>query len=281
MLISAGAIVAASSAPAGADSAPTFYLAVGASASVGYQPALGWPHGHSTERGYANDLAAIEASRGLALELDQVGCPGETTGDALDGGDRCYQPPTTQVSTATAFLRSHQNDSGLVTIDLGFNNVLPCLVGRVVDWSCVDSQLAVVTQQLGTIVGDLRAAAGPDVRFVGINHYDPFVADPLVRHTSPVFASQSVRVIERLDASMGAVYRGAGFAVADVAAAFKTGDTATVGSSAFGAIPAEAAQVCQLTWMCQRPPLGPNLHPNDAGYLAMARAIASVVPSSL
>jgi hypothetical protein len=38
---------------------------------------------------------------------------------------------------------------------------------------------------------------------------------------------------------------------------------------------------CKLTWMCAPKPFGPNIHPNDSGYLAIANAIAAVLPPKL
>ena len=33
----------------------------------------------------------------------------------------------------------------------------------------------------------------------------------------------------------------------------------------------------RVTWMCSAPPLGPNPHPNDAGYRTIVAAIAEAV----
>src|ERR1700679_4016684 len=57
-----------------------FYLDIGASTSLGVQP-TGIPahNGHRTSTGYANDVLAYLAKRGITLVLRQVGCPGETT----------------------------------------------------------------------------------------------------------------------------------------------------------------------------------------------------------
>ncbi len=44
-----------------------FYLDLGASASVGYQPTRAAPHGQATDEGYANDIVTYEAARGVSL----------------------------------------------------------------------------------------------------------------------------------------------------------------------------------------------------------------------
>ena len=46
-----------------------YYLALGASGSLGVQPTLGHPKGQPTNSGYANDLLALERSRWSGLRL--------------------------------------------------------------------------------------------------------------------------------------------------------------------------------------------------------------------
>ena len=40
-------------------------------------------------------------------------------------------------------------------------------------------------------------------------------------------------------------------------------------------MPVAVAEVCRLTWMCAAPPVGPNIHANQAGYAVIAQAFAS------
>jgi lysophospholipase L1-like esterase len=42
-------------------------------------------------------------------------------------------------------------------------------------------------------------------------------------------------------------------------------------------VPTDVARTCELTFMCNGPPLGHNVHPDDAGYRAIASAIAEAV----
>jgi lysophospholipase L1-like esterase len=44
-----------------------------------------------------------------------------------------------------------------------------------------------------------------------------------------------------------------------------------------GMVATNVANTCLMTWMCQPAPYGPNLHPNNAGYLAIANAIAAKI----
>ena len=125
-----------------------FYLDVGASESLGFQPTPDTPHGVPTDEGYANDLVAYEAARGIDLELTQVGCPGETTTTMLNGEDHCYGGDGTQLAAAMTFLSDHQDEQGIVTIDLGFNNVRRCLLRETDDEACVEKQLGNVRAEL-------------------------------------------------------------------------------------------------------------------------------------
>src|ERR1700691_6319720 len=96
-----------------------FYLDIGASTSLGFQP-TGIPahNGKRTDTGYANDLVAYEAKRGIHLTMRQVGCPGETTKTMLVTSDHCYKPPGRQLFAAEKYLVKEGTADGLVTIDL-------------------------------------------------------------------------------------------------------------------------------------------------------------------
>ncbi|MHB1905779.1 MAG: GDSL-type esterase/lipase family protein [Acidimicrobiales bacterium] len=264
--------------PAGADSTTPvtngFYLALGASESLGWQPTLAAPDGQRTDQGYANDLVAFEAARGVHLDLTQLGCPGENTATMISGADRCYRSSGSQLASAVAFLEAHRGEPGIVTLDMGFNNVMSCMRAGVVDATCVSAHLAVVRTELAYIVTTLKAAAGPDVTFVGLSHYDPFAAATVAHVGGFGYAHHSDDAIYQLNQVADEVFAQYGLRVADVAAVFHvsrvTGRRARVTTS-------RVDSVCDFTWMCQPSPLGPNLHPNAAGYAAIAGAIEAVL----
>jgi hypothetical protein len=267
---------------AGADDAQSpFYLAVGASASVGVQPTPAHPHGEPTDRGYANALVSIEAAHGLSLELTQTGCPGESTRTMLNGDDKCYQSPDTQMSTAVAFLKAHRAQYGLVTVDLGFDNVMLCLHHAIDTLNCVQRQIDDISSQLPEILAGLQSAAGPRVTFVGVLHYDPFLADSLTGPSGKARADASVDAVAYLNKTLASIYANANIPVADVPLAFESSSTTPVLLAGVGMVPDNVAAICTMTWMCQQAPYGPNLHPNDAGYHAIAQAVAAQIPPSL
>lgn len=268
------------SSPAGADPVPAyFYLDVGGSESLGFQPTPETPRGVPTDEGYANDLVTYEAGRGIDLELTQVGCPGETTTTMLSGDDHCYDGVDTQLDAAMTFLSEHQDEQGIVTIDLGFNNLRRCLVHQTVDDTCVESQLNTVRTDLALIIKSLKSVAGPNVTFIGLDHYDPYLAFETRGGDAVDFAHDSERVMDRLNGILQYVYSSSGVPMADVDAFFDGKDRTLVTLPGVGAVPNNVAQICQLTWTCASAPYGPDYHPDDEGYSTIAEAIEAVLPA--
>jgi lysophospholipase L1-like esterase len=194
----------------------------------------------------------------------------------LEGGGKCAYAEGNQLQAAEAFLRTHPT-TALVTVDLGFNDLLTCLRHEVVDSPCVEDALATVHDQLTEILAGIRAAAPSGAVVVGVGHYDPYLGDYLRSAHGQAFAAASLVVMERLDATLRADYVAAGVPMADVASAFDLADQSQVKWSGLPTVPADVARTCELTWMCNGPPLGHNVHPDDAGYRAIASAIAAAV----
>jgi lysophospholipase L1-like esterase len=263
---------------ADATTSPAFYLAIGGSESVGVQPTAADPHGQRTGNGYADDVVIAEASQGVTLDLHEIGCPDETTQSMLNGVDGCYSPPDSQLIEALAFLQSHQGERGIVTIDLGFNDVRHCLADLGTFTSCVNQSLTVVHTQLTSIVASLMAAAGPGVDFVGLNHDDPYLAVARNSNNGSKVARDSLAMVEELNRTLHDVYSSFDIPVADVASEFAVGGDHSAKLLKAGSLNEGSLVACELTWMCAPAPYGPNVHPNDAGYLAIADAIEDVLP---
>ena len=168
-------------APSGAATGTTlYYLSLGDSYSVGYQP-LPTPGATS---GYT---AVVAAKKKMILE--NFGCGGATTSSLLTFADQyCgvvditnnpngYAPPAatdvgpaaagqTQVQAAEAFIASHPNQIGLITVSIGGNDVTPCagasptnrVNGATDPVGCVGNGVAPITANVKTVVGDLYGA---------------------------------------------------------------------------------------------------------------------------
>jgi lysophospholipase L1-like esterase len=273
--------VAGGVAGAASNATGPFYLDLGGSASLGVQP-TGVPsrNGQQTIYGYADDLVRFETKNDVDFVLNHDGCPGMTVVTLIATGPQQCDVPTPQLVKAEDFLTANRDSSGLVTIDAGFNDVRPCLRGATVNEACVTSGLADVANDLPTILQKLQSAAGHNVTFVGIGMYDPFLADYLIPPESAATAQSTLVDINRLNATLKSVYTAAGMQYADVPSAFDTGDAVLESLPNVGAIPVNVEQVCQLTWMCQPAPFGPDDHPNNAGYMVIAEAIADVLPGA-
>jgi lysophospholipase L1-like esterase len=277
----------ASPGPAGRGAPPVYYLALGDSLAQGVQPATpplppGVALGQSieTNQGYANDLYARYAPvfRGH-LRLEKLGCPGETTTSMLTGaGSPCTYPQGSQLAAALAFLRAHHGQTGLITIDIGANNVDGCTTAAGISQACVASGLAAVQHDLPLILGALRQAAGEHVLIVGMNLYDPFLADYLTGAAGQAAAVESVTLGKQLNQLLAAADKAVGARTADVADAFSTADfTDTATLPGVGTVPLNVARICTWTWMCAPSPVGPNIHANATGYKVIAAAFERAI----
>ncbi len=255
----------------------TYYLALGGSASIGFQPTSARPQGQPTETGYANDLLSIERSHWHGLQLVQLGCAGETMDAFLTGGDRCH-PYVAQLVEAIDFLHTHPS-TVLTTVDLGFNDIDHCLVFHTINQPCVAQRLEVIHQQLPQIIAILRAAGSPTMHIVGVDHFDPYLGDYLRSAAGEEFAETSLTVIRRLDDTLHDIYETSGIPMANVAQAFDIDQTDPIDFGNDGHVPLDVARTCELTWDCSSVPYRSKLHPNNAGYESIARSIAAVIPS--
>ena len=152
---------------------PPYYLALGDSLSQGIQPG---PTGADkpTDQGYPDQLATLLHAKIPDLRLVKLGCSGETTWTMIHGGT-CLYPRGSQLSQATAFLRTHRGQVALVTIDIGGNDPNSCVIGQPAAhiYGCLSGRIGHIERNLSLILGELRAAAGDDVLFVGMTYYVP------------------------------------------------------------------------------------------------------------
>jgi lysophospholipase L1-like esterase len=204
------------------------------------------------------------------LQLVNLGCPGESTVTVREPHERCPYPAGSQLDEALAFLAAHPGAVAFMTIDLGFN-----------DFDCSDALVCLfpgiesIEERLPAILAELQAAA-PGVPIVGMNIYDPFLTYWLGDDEERTLARQSVVAMQLINEALERVYAEAGIPVADVEAAFAIDDWTTLVSLAgHGQVPRNLALLCERTWQCHAPPLGPDRHPNVLGHRAIAEAFSA------
>ncbi|MGH2869674.1 MAG: SGNH/GDSL hydrolase family protein [Solirubrobacteraceae bacterium] len=265
---------------------PRYYVALGDSLSQGQQPDL---HGvtRNTTQGYTDDLFARERVGIPSLRLVKLGCGGESTTSMLTGhgneaGARtfhCHPAGGSQLGAAVRFLHAHHHrgEVPLVTIDIGANDVNPCVSAANLG-ACLAKGLLAIKINTPKILRAVRRAAPAGTRFAGMTLYDPVLG----AYFSPAgsaahaLALASPGLLKNVNDDLTGSDLGAGFRTADVAGAFasySTQPTAWEGQT----IPLNVARVCSWTWACQTPPSGPNIHANKNGYQVIANAFAKVV----
>jgi len=246
-----------------------FYLSVGTTLSVGVEPNAAGKD-RRTQEGYADQLHAMAGASGLRLV--KLGCPGVTSVTMIAGGI-CDYPLGSQLAQAVRFLEDHQGLVAFVTIDVGANDIEPCssLSGQE-QQLCVVQAIGNVATNLPQILGALRAAAGQNVTIIGMNYYNPFLASWFL--DAGLAAASTVLQIT-FNNVLASIYGipTFGVVVADVAGACSSYDTSLIGG-----IPLNVLTVCQLTWMCVPPPVGPNIHANADGYAVIAGAFLPLLP---
>lgn len=257
-------------------SPPRYYIAVGASQTLGYQPGPSGGPQRPTNLGYAHDLTVTEQGRWPGLRLVRIACPGIRLQVALSGGGTCHHPAGSEVATASAFIRSHPGQVALVTVDLGYPDIAACLAGHAVDPACVADALAQVRSLLPAVVKRLRSAGDPSLVVVGLDHEDPFLADYVgTTGPDPAFAEATAGVVQQFNRALVSAYAGVGVRVAHVGAAFDTSATTPARLAGHATVPLNVKQICTLTWMC----VDNNPHPNTVGYRRIAAAVAAAIPA--
>jgi lysophospholipase L1-like esterase len=247
---------------------PRYYLALGTSLSVGIQPdATG--QDRLTDEGYADQLHTALRGRMPRLRLVKLGCPAETSATMISGG-ACPYPHRSQLAEAVAFLHAHRPAVELVTLDIGANDVQPCGSLSGIDQECLARGFSAVATHLVDILRALRVAAGPGVPIVAMNYYNPFLAAWLLGPDGQELAATSVVGATLFNALLEGIYAAFEVPVADVAAAFQSTDFTPV--PAAGGVPLNVLLVCEWTWMCAPPPVGPNIHANREGYGVISQA---------
>jgi lysophospholipase L1-like esterase len=270
--------------------APSKYLlAVGDSLAAGYQPADRSalpPVDTATgfrDQGYPGSYAAgIAAAKGLALV--DLACPGETTSSMLTTPAQAlcgslYEGEfgvASQIAAATTFLSRTRGRVGLVTVDVGANDLDHCYSASSVNSGCLESSDVAAVKNLARILTLLVAALhrdDPGARIAGMDYYDPFLGLEFSPGglKSDEIALGSLAATNAFDTELTATFRKLGAIPVGVAAAFRINAVTPVVHFDNKTLPQDVASVCQLTWMCStKSGQSADIHPNAAGYRLIA-----------
>jgi lysophospholipase L1-like esterase len=235
----------------------SYYLALGDSVPV-------W----NGTRSYPYLVLSHYERRLPGLRLDDIAVSGETTTSMRDS----------QYPQALRFLRTHQRHVGLITIDIGGNDIVGCSVPAGLDPTgpCVIKARATIKRNVRVMLAGLHKAA-PGVPVIGMNYYDPFLGDWLAGGPDRSFAISTVPALQALNQELAALYGTKN--TADVQGAFHATDLNTIVSSPWGNIPIAVQRAC--AWLdigCQ--PGAPEAFgddPNNPGAAAIASAFENTI----
>ena len=257
-----------------------YYVSLGDSYAVGYQPGKG-----STREGFADQTVTKARRRGYDLELVNFGCGGATTKSIIAAkgcaararalGGPAYSD--TQANAAAKFLRGHRGEVALVTVSIGGNDVTACARGGQDPVQCVAGAVKGIDTNLGKLVKKLRAAAGPKVRIVGTTYPDVILGQWVREPVNQDLARLSVVAFRQfINPALSKQYRSVKGRLVDV-----TRETGAYGSldeltmlEPYGQIPVPVAEVCRLTWYCERG----DIHARKSGYGVIADLIVATLP---
>jgi lysophospholipase L1-like esterase len=256
---------------------PRYYVSLGDSYAVGYQPGMG------ATTGYTGYVAAK-----THFTLVNFGCGGATTTSIIatkgcpdvlphTAGVRTY-PTTTQLAAAEGFIRAHRAHVALITVSIGGNDVTSC-ASQASPIPCVGSAVANITKNVTVLATGLRAAAGPSVPIIGLTYPDVILGSYVYPKHPPTpaainLANLSVTAFKTLiNPALAKAYGAVYGALIDVTAA--TGaytllsDMTTL--KPYGTIPVAVAKVCTLTWFCKEG----NIHATSKGYALIGQLIVA------
>lgn len=200
--------------------------------------------------------------------------PGEVKLITVVLGGNDFQPCFTQAVTAMAGSTSPPS-SAAPSADAGGGSAaaLPQEVSDTAQ-QCLDQQLAVMSTNLGEIVGQLRAAVGSDVPIVGLSYPDVFLG--LYTTGQPAIADASIGVFsDQINPRLQRAYQQVDATFVDVTKAFGAYEpmTRTQNVAGIGELPVPVARICTLTFFCSVQ----DVHPQPAGHTVITDQIMAAL----
>jgi lysophospholipase L1-like esterase len=234
----------------------SYYLALGDSMAYGFQPTKAKPGARPSDfnTGYVDVFAARLLKLSPKIDVVNYGCAGASTVTFARGGWNCdglkpHDPfRGSQLKAATSFLRAHPKQVSPITLTLWGSDLAPLSAKG----KQAPKAIASFATRFDSILRQLRAAA-PAAEIIVSGAWNP-EADRL-QQVEPLYRSVDEAIAKAAAAS--------GARVANMFAALNGPGNAE----------AQQARLCRLTFYCAKG--GPDPHPTDAGYRAMAGAFWS------
>jgi lysophospholipase L1-like esterase len=275
-------------------SAPTFYLSLGDSYSVGFQPtAISSTDPTGGTPGYTAYVANHEQ-----MTLENFGCGGATTTSIIAtigcsdpaAFDAVSYPSTTQEQAALTFIGAHAGQVGLITISIGGNDVTGCTQSDpTAAAACLTAADSKITTNITSLVSSLNTAlssAGDTAKIVGLTYPD-VILGAWVNPGGAAAQALATDSVEAFDLLINPTLRSAytsgvpnGIFVNVTDAPFRRatsgGDTPltlTHKTKKFGVIPVAVHEICQLTYFCSLQ----NIHANTRGYRFIGKLIVAAL----
>jgi lysophospholipase L1-like esterase len=252
-----------------------YYVSLGDSLARGVQPSSSGDV--ETTAGYPDQLFTALRLGNPDLHLVKFGCPGETTQSMIKGGI-CSYSTGNQLAQAARFIKNHPGHVQLVTIDIGANDLNPCValtdITKIV--ACLNKVIPKAVKNLATIMGTLRAATSKPFNIIGMSYYDPSLANWLTGTAAgKSLAQASILLLKGFNSELTSVYTKFKAPVADVFTAFRTADFKhMVTIPAFGSVPRDVGFLCSYTWQCSQ---FQDEHANRLGYGVIASAFMNQI----
>lgn len=249
-----------------------YYLALGDSLAFGFQGYKVVPPFAESQftTGYVDALTTRLKTIKPDIETVNNGCPGATT-VTLNSVTGCttypfqlhntYDPGTSQLGDAIAFLNANPGKVSPITVNIGNNdvlaavsgcggltnpNVIPCLFGA------APALFGTIGANVTSTLSQLRAAA-PSAKIIVLGTYNPYAA---------IGFTAGNALTTSLNGVLAGVAAGASAEFADPFPAFN------------GASP-QPQTICAQTLMCPGgiPSLSGDIHASDAGYQVLGDLI--------
>jgi lysophospholipase L1-like esterase len=295
-------VVAASgvsqAAASNAKKAPDYYVSLGDSYSVGFQPTAVSP---TDPTGGTPGYTAVVAHEEHMM-LETFGCGGATTASIV-GKTGCRDPAafhavlypaTTQEQAALDFIAAHPGRVGLITISIGGNDVTGCTQSDpTAAAACLTAADSTITTNVASLISSLNAAlnsAGDKAKIVGLTYPDVILGAYVNPGGAAAqnLAQLSVQAFDQLiNPTLKSVYtsgvpNGIFVNVTDApsrqaSAGADTPFALRHATKGFGVIPDAVREICQLTYFCSLQ----NIHANSDGYRFIGTLIvAALRPAS-